>query len=118
MARRGSHSIAMNTPDDLRRYAPATLRNREPILDILRDILPASGLVLELASGSGEHIVHFARQLPGLSWQPSDPSRQARQSIAAWIGEEGLSNVLPQSRSMRSRISGRSPRRRRSSAST
>lgn len=95
MARRGSPIITMNTPDDLRRHAPATLRNREPILDVLRGILPASGLVLELASGSGEHIAHFARQLPGLSWQPSDPSPQARQSIAAWIGEEDLSNVLP-----------------------
>ena len=69
---------------DTRRHAPATQRNRDPILAVLRDALPASGLVLELASGSGEHVVHFAQALPGLDWQPSDPDAEARASIAAW----------------------------------
>jgi Protein of unknown function (DUF938) len=81
--------------DDDRQYAPATRRNREPILGILRSTLPGSGLVIELASGTGEHIVHFARALPMLTWQPSDPSDGARRSIAAWIAAEGLNNLCP-----------------------
>jgi len=78
---------------DDRRSSPAALRNRDPILDVLRGVLPASGRVLELASGSGEHVMHFARHLPDLDWQPSDPSPDARQSIAAWASAEGLRNV-------------------------
>ncbi len=78
-----------------RRHAPATQRNREPILEVLRAVLPVKGLVLELASGTGEHAVYFARHLPTLTWQPSDPSPEARGSIAAWAGAEGLGNVLP-----------------------
>lgn len=79
---------------DGRRYAPATARNRDPILEVLRTVLPPSGLVLEVASGTGEHAVHFARNLPGLLWQPSDPSPDARESIAAWRDAEGLDNLL------------------------
>ena len=79
--------------DDARSSAPATLRNRGPILDVLRPLLPRAGLVLEVASGTGEHVVHFARKLPALTWQPSDPSHEARQSIAAWVAAEGLVNV-------------------------
>lgn len=82
----------MTTPPDLRHSAPAALRNRGPILDVLRDVLPGSGTVLEIASGTGEHIAHFARNLPHLTWQPSDPSPEARQSIAAWSAD--LPNVL------------------------
>lgn len=85
----------MTDQDDARRSAPAALRNREPILDILRESLPASGLVLEVASGTGEHAVHIARHLPHLLWQPSDPLPEARQSIAAWGRSEGLANLLP-----------------------
>lgn len=81
------------TDDDHRRYAPATLRNRDAILDVLRSTLPATGLVLELASGTGEHVVHFARELPQLEWQPSDPSAVARRSIAAWVAREYLTSV-------------------------
>ena len=73
--------------------SPAALRNRGPIADILRPLLPETGLVLELASGTGEHVVHFARMMPGLIWQPSDPSPAARASIAAWTEHEGLENV-------------------------
>jgi hypothetical protein len=80
---------------DDRRSAPATLRNRDPILGLLRPLLPETGLVLEIASGTGEHVVHFARHLPALRWQPSDPSPDARASIAAWAAAEGLANVLP-----------------------
>ena len=76
-----------------RRFAPATQRNRDPILDVLRQELPESGLVLEVASGSGEHVVHFARALAGLEWQPSDPSAEARESIAAWLASEPADNV-------------------------
>ncbi|MFT3978766.1 MAG: DUF938 domain-containing protein [Sphingomonas bacterium] len=82
-------------PTDARRIAPATARNRDPILDVLRAELPASGTVLEIASGSGEHIVHFARALPHLRWQPSDPSPEARASVAAWTQAEELSAILP-----------------------
>jgi hypothetical protein len=75
------------------RHAPATARNRDPILAVLREVLPASGLVLEVASGTGEHVRHFAEALPDLEWQPSDPDPDARGSIAAWC--EDLPNVRP-----------------------
>ena len=81
--------------EDPRRSAPAALRNRDPILRVLRDVLPESGTVLELASGSGEHAMHFARALGGLSWQPSDPASDARASIRAWLETEGPANLLP-----------------------
>ena len=77
----------------MKRHAPATARNRQPILDVLRLRLPAKGIVLEIASGSGEHIVYFAEALPGLVFQPSDPSAEARASIDDWIQTEGLGNV-------------------------
>lgn len=76
-----------------RRHAPATVRNRKAIVEVLRDALPPSGLVLELASGSGEHGVYFAEAFPYLDWQPSDPDPAARESIAAWRDEVGLSNL-------------------------
>ncbi|CAM3347187.1 DUF938 domain-containing protein [Cupriavidus taiwanensis] len=78
---------------DARRMAPATERNREPILAVLRQVLPASGTVLEIASGTGQHAVHFAAALPGIIWQPSDPDAAARASIAAWIAHAGVANV-------------------------
>ena len=70
---------------DDRQYAPATLRNRDFILDVLRDVLPTTGVILEVASGSGEHIVHFARNFPALVFQPSDPEPDALLSVAAWV---------------------------------
>ena len=78
---------------DARRMAPATERNRAPILAVLRNVLPASGTVLEIASGTGQHAVHFAAAFPGLTWQPSDPDSAARESIAAWTAHAGLANV-------------------------
>ena len=81
--------------EDVRRHAPATARNREPILEVLRRVLPPAGLVLEIASGSGEHAVHFARALPRLQFQPSDPDPSGRESIDAWRASESLPNVRP-----------------------
>jgi hypothetical protein len=78
---------------DTRLSSPAALRNRGPILDVLRAVLPGRGTVLEIASGSGEHIVHFAAALPALTWQPSDPSPAARASVAAWLAVEQLANI-------------------------
>jgi len=78
---------------ETRLSAPSALRNRDPILAVLREALPASGLVLEIASGSGEHVVHFAAALPGLSFQPSDPDGRALASIEARSGDSGLSNI-------------------------
>jgi SAM-dependent methyltransferase len=83
-----------NHSDDARQFAPATQRNREPILAVLREELPPAGLVLEVASGTGAHAVHFARGLPDLQWQPSDPSAAALASIAAWREMEGTANLL------------------------
>lgn len=76
-----------------RRSAPAALRNREPIREVLADWLPPGGLVLELASGTGEHAVHFASSFPRLEWQPSDPDEGAIASIAAWRDVAGLPNL-------------------------
>ena len=79
----------------MRLYYPATARNREAILEVLRTRLPSSGTVLEIGSGSGEHVVFFGAALPQLRWQPSDPDPAARASIAAWIEHEGVTNVEP-----------------------
>lgn len=76
-----------------KRHAPATLRNRDAIAAVLGDWLPASGTVLEVASGSGEHAVHFAAAFPKLGWQPSDPDPAALVSIGAWSAEAGLPNI-------------------------
>jgi hypothetical protein len=75
--------------------SPAAQRNRDPILDVLRLHLPPRGLVVEVASGSGEHVVHFAQHLPGLTFQPSDPDEDARASIDSWAAESGLPNIRP-----------------------
>ena len=80
---------------DDRRSAPHVARNADAIADVLRDVLPERGLVLEVASGTGEHIVHFARSFPKLLWQPSDPEPAALRSIEAWQSEAGLFNLLP-----------------------
>ncbi|MBC8738270.1 DUF938 domain-containing protein [Paraburkholderia sp. UCT31] len=78
---------------DSRQHSPSAERNREPILAVLREALPASGRVLEIASGTGEHAICFAGALPGLDWQPSDADEEARESIAAWTAHAGLANV-------------------------
>ena len=79
----------------MKREAPAAARNRQPILDVLRTCLPATGLVLEVASGTGEHAVHFAQALPALVFQPTDPGVEQRASIDDWTQTLGLPNVRP-----------------------
>jgi hypothetical protein len=76
-----------------RRSAPAVLRNREPIADVLAGWLPASGTVLEIASGSGEHALYFAERFPTLEWQPSDVHPDALASIEAWRNVSRLTNI-------------------------
>ena len=101
----------------MRRHAPAAARNRQPILDVLRQHLPAAGLVLEVASGSGEHVVHFAAALPRLVFQPSDPDSDARASIDDWARDDrSRQRASRRWRSMRSRRHGRSSRPTRCSA--
>lgn len=78
----------------MKREAPATQRNRDVIRDILAEELPESGFVLEVASGTGEHAVHFAAAFPLIQWQPSDPDRQAVESIAAWRADYTGENLL------------------------
>lgn len=88
-----SPAHAVTGISEVRRHAPATERNRDPILAVLRRVLPAEGLVLEIASGTGEHAAYFAAALPRLTWQPSDPDPEARASIAAW--SSGATTVRP-----------------------
>jgi len=76
-----------------KQHAPATLRNREPIADVLTRVLPASGKVLEIAAGTGEHAVFFAEAFPALAWQPTDPSAEALASIAAYRADYAGSNL-------------------------
>jgi hypothetical protein len=78
---------------DQRRHAPATQRNCEPIAACLAEMLPKTGLVLEIASGSGEHALYFARRFPALDWLPSDPDPDAIRSIASWREAEGPPNL-------------------------
>ena len=84
---------------DLRQHSPAAERNRQPILEVLQRLLPKRGVALEIASGTGQHVAHFAVGLPGWTWQPSDPQAHALASIAAWCaqGDSGapLPNVRP-----------------------
>ena len=88
-------SSASALEPDLRLYSEPAARNRQPILDVLKTVLPTDGLVLELASGTGEHVVHFAAALPNLIFQPTDLNADARASVAAWTQARGLNNVLP-----------------------
>lgn len=78
----------------MKRQAPAAERNREAIAAVLREVLPERGLVLEVASGTGEHAAFFAGLFPDLEWQPTDPDPEALDSIAAWCREAGLDNLL------------------------
>jgi hypothetical protein len=77
------------------RSAPAALRNREPIAQVLAEWLPPTGLVVEIASGTGEHAVYFAERFPALQWQPSDLHPDALGSIAARVDQARLSNLRP-----------------------
>jgi len=77
----------------MKRHAPATERNRDPIAAVLAEELTPTSKVLEIASGTGEHVAWFAARFPDMDWQPSDPDADALASIAAW--SEGLANILP-----------------------
>ncbi|MBE9117974.1 DUF938 domain-containing protein [Lusitaniella coriacea LEGE 07157] len=85
----------MNIPNDAKQHAPATQRNREPILEVLQRVLPPSGTVLEIASGTGEHAAFFAPRLKPRQWLPSDPNPERRVSIAAWQSEGKADNLYP-----------------------
>jgi cyclopropane fatty-acyl-phospholipid synthase-like methyltransferase len=80
---------------DTRLQSPSAARNRDPILAVLRQHLDGAHTVLEIASGSGEHVVHFAAALPGVTFQPTDPDGPSRASVDAWVAERGLANVRP-----------------------
>jgi len=87
--------FTLNAGPEAKRHAPATARNRDAIGQVLKAVLPASGTILEIASGTGEHIVHFASAFPQLLWQPSDHDVLGLDSISAWSAEAGLPNILP-----------------------
>jgi hypothetical protein len=88
-------SVVVGVDADVRRHAPATLRNRDPILEVLRRVLPEGGLVLEVASGTGEHAAYFSRHMPHLQWQPSDADPTALPSIASWSAESDVPRASP-----------------------
>jgi len=79
--------------DDGRWIAPSAERNKDPILAVLRRLLPASGVVLEIGSGTGQHVAHFAKAMHGLTWQPSDADTGYRRSVLRWIEKDNLANV-------------------------
>jgi SAM-dependent methyltransferase len=84
----------MSETSDRRLYFPHVARNREPILEVLRRVLPRDGLVLEVASGGGEHAACFAQNLPGVLWQPTDANTEMFESIAAHRAAAGVANLL------------------------
>ena len=75
--------------------SPAAERNKQPILESLRQLLPASGRALELASGTGQHAAWFGAGLPGWQWQPTEANSAALPTIAAWVRRAGVGNVRP-----------------------
>src|SRR6186997_227512 len=81
--------------DDGKWSTPSAERNKGPILDVLARVLPRRGVVLEIASGTGQHVIHFAKALSELTWQPSDPDAEFRESIALRVRAEQLANVNP-----------------------
>ena len=76
-------------------FSPAAERNRQPILEVLQQVLPERGRALEIASGTGQHVTWFARHLPQWTWQPTDTHPDALHSIAAYVAQNRLDNVLP-----------------------
>jgi SAM-dependent methyltransferase len=76
-------------------YSAAAERNKDPILTVLESVLPASGKVLEIASGTGQHVCFFAGSLPGIRWHPTEPDEAGRESIGVRVRESGLANVAP-----------------------
>ncbi|MDQ3058324.1 MAG: class I SAM-dependent methyltransferase [Pseudomonadota bacterium] len=76
-------------------FSPAAERNKEPILDVLRQVLPERGSALEIASGTGQHVAWFAAGLPHWTWQPTEAQSDAFSSIAHWVARQGVANVRP-----------------------
>jgi SAM-dependent methyltransferase len=91
----GPQPFVFEAGAEVKRHAPATERNRDVIAETLARVLPAEGLVLEVASGTGEHAVHFAKRFPALTWQPSDPDPIALASINAWRADSNVPNMRP-----------------------
>ena len=85
----------MTKASDPRAYSPAVQRNRDPILSVLSRVLPPAGLILEIASGSGEHAAYFAAALPGILWQPTEFDPRAFASIEAHRQSADLPNIRP-----------------------
>jgi len=88
-------AVSKGTRSVRKQFATAVDRNTEPIIGVLSRVVPATGRVLEIASGTGQHIVAFAAAFPAIDWQPSDPNAEARDSIGAWIADAGCTNVAP-----------------------
>lgn len=76
-------------------FSAAADRNKDPILAVLQSVLPARGTVLEIASGTGQHVCHFAKALSGIYWQPTEPDETSREALRIRIREAGLENVAP-----------------------
>jgi hypothetical protein len=76
-----------------RLVSPSAERNKGAIASVLKKVLPHQGVVLEISSGTGQHVVHFAREMPYLTWQPSERDEESLQSIAHWVAAEGLTNI-------------------------
>jgi SAM-dependent methyltransferase len=91
----GPQPFVFEAGAEVKRHAPATERNRDVIAETLARVLPTGGLVLEVASGTGEHAVHFAKLFPALTWQPSDPDPIALASINAWRADSNVPNMRP-----------------------
>jgi hypothetical protein len=91
----GPQPFVFEAGAEVKRHAPATERNRDVIAQTLARVLPTEGLVLEVASGTGEHVVHFAKMFPALTWQPSDPDPIALASINAWRADSNVPNMRP-----------------------
>ncbi len=88
-------TVSDDSCDNRKHLSPSASRNTGPILAALKPLLPASGLILEIASGTGQHCAAFAREFPGLTFQPSDPEPAARASVNAWCSEASTGNIRP-----------------------
>ena len=94
MPKDGPDSVEVHSrAGDARQFSPSAARNCGPIREVLTRVLPKKGIALEVGSGTGEHVICFAKALPGLVWLPSDPNSVSRASIKAWSATEGLANV-------------------------
>ena len=94
MPKDGPDSVEVRSrAGDARQFSPSAARNCGPIREVLTRVLPKKGIALEIGSGTGEHVICFAKALPGLVWLPSDPDSASRASIKAWSATEGLGNV-------------------------